>query len=104
MVDGAQHRDGLGADLADRDDALRLPLFLLRLDLLIASEASQSEGPRCRRGPFLLRAASLWFGSTRPKLRGTAHDRRTTEALRLGPRRRRHVRGRTQLRARPLSR
>ena len=55
-------------------------------------------------GAFLLCAGGLWFWSNETRNSGTAHDRRTTEAFRLGPRRRRHDRGGGSLRARPLSR
>ena len=54
MVDDPQHRDGLGADPPDRDDALGLPVLLLRHDLLIDASSRQHRGPRRWRGPFSL--------------------------------------------------
>ena len=55
MVDGAKHRDGLSDDLADRDAAVRLPVFHLLPDLLAHSQTARQQ---CKRpatecsGPF----------------------------------------------------
>ena len=70
MVDHPQHRDGLGADAAGRDDALGLPVLLLRQFVLSSEGLLEAEARVMNAGLFLCSSPRRERWNLPPEMRG----------------------------------